>query len=495
MKTDIFIGIDMGSTGLKAVAFDAGSGASLAVAGDVLAHQRSSGGGCELTADGIQGSLWQALRSIADQLGEQRVRQVAAIGCTGHGAGLYALDAHGQLLRGLAVASTDQRASHRAARLAEQHGAALYEEVGCQPWSGQPTQVLAELVARGAIEPAQIRHLVFAKDYLTWLLTGALATDASDASTAGLITLSTGRYSSMAFDVVGLPTIQSALPELVESGTQIGRLTAEASKQCGLPAGIPVAAGAIDLLASLHAVGAAAVGQSVAVLGTWCVNAVIAPVREPKPQVGAIVRFGPADQRLYLENSPSSMANVAWLARTLQFDSTAAVVQSAMSIPLGADGLRFAPFINGGGSPAHATAGFIGLSSHHERTHMARAVVDAVLCQHSLHLQHLAACGLGSPARVAALGGGARDARMVQLLASLLGHPVQRCGDDETGARGAALYAAQAQRAPVDALIARCTTIEPDALQAGAHVHFLNSYRGLMQQLAPAFAHLYRART
>ncbi|QIL83493.1 carbohydrate kinase [Diaphorobacter sp. HDW4A] len=493
MKTNIFIGIDMGSTGLKAVAFDAGSGASLAVAGDALTHRRSSGGGCELTAQCIHDALMQALASIAQQLGEQRVRQIGAIACTGHGAGLYALDAHGALLRGLAVASTDQRASHRAAQLAQQQGAALYEAVGCQPWSGQPTQVLAELVARGDIDLPQIAHLVCAKDYLTWLLTGVLVTDASDVSTAGLLSLTTGRPSELAFEVVGLPGLQSALPPLVDSGTQIGRLTPDAAAQCGLPAGIPVAAGAIDLLASLHAVGAAAVGQAVAVLGTWCVNAVIAPVREPKPQVGAIVRFGPPDQRLYLENSPSSMANVAWLARTLQFESAAAVVECAMSVPLGADGLRFAPFINGGGSPAHAKAGFIGLSSHHERTHMARAVVDAVLSQHSVHLQHLAACGLGSPARVAALGGGARDARMVQLLASLLGHPVQRCGDDETGARGAALYAAQSQGAPTAPLLARCSTITPDPLQATAHARFLADYAELMHSLTPAFAHLYRA--
>lgn len=110
---------------------------------------------------------------------------------------------------------------------------------------------------------------------------------------------------------------------------------------------------------------------------------------------------------------------------------------------------------------------------------MARAVVDAVLCQHAVHLRHLAACGLGSPARVAALGGGARDARMVRLLASLLGHPVQRCGDDETGARGAALYAAQSQGAAADQLIARCSTMEPEAEHARAHVEFLASYSEL----------------
>lgn len=488
MQTDIYIGIDMGSTGLKAVAFEARSGATLAVAGDALPHVRLPGGGCELAGTAIRSALVQALRSVSQQLGP-RAGQVRALACTGHGAGLYALDAHGELLRGRAVASTDQRAGARARALAQRLGPELFAEVGCQPWAGQPTLIAAELLETGALPRGEIRHLVFAKDYLTFLLTGELVSDASDASTAGLLSLATGRWSPLAFEAAGLSGLAAGtLPPLVPSGTQIGRLSPAQAADCGLPAGLPVASSAIDLLASLVAVGAQHRSQAVAVLGTWCVNAVIGPVREPKPAVGAIVNFGATDQRLYLENSPSSMANIAWLARTLQFPSAAAVVDCAMSVPLGAAGLRFAPFINGGSAPPGATAGFIGLASHHERAHLARAVVDAVAALHAQHLGRLASSGLGVPGCVAALGGGARDARVVQLLASLLGHPVERCGDDETGARGAALHAAQSQGAPLDALPAPCTLVEPAADDQQACADFRAGFAGLMQQLAPAFA-------
>lgn len=488
MQTDIFIGIDMGSTGLKAVAFEAGSGATLAAAGDALPHMRLPGGGCELAGADIRTALMLALRSVSQQLGP-RVAQVRALGCAGHGAGLYALDAQGELLRGRAVASTDQRAAARARALAQRHGGALFEEVGCQPWAGQPTMVAAELCSAGEMQRGAIRHLVFAKDYLAYLLTGELATDASDASTAGLLSLASGTWSPMAFEAAGLSDVAaSALPPLVSCGSVIGRLQPAQAADCGLAAGLPVAAGAIDLLASLDAVEARQSGQAVAVLGTWCVNAVVAPAREPKPQVGAIVNFGPAGQRLYLENSPSSMANVAWLARTLQFPSAAAVVDCAMSVPLGAAGLRFAPFINGGSAPPGATAGFIGLAAHHGRAHMARAVVDAVAVLHAHHLARLASFGLGVPGRVAALGGGARDARLAQLLASFLGHPVERCGDDETGARGAALYAAQSQGASAGALPAPRDVIEPTPHEAAAHADFRAGFTEWLQRLAPVFA-------
>src|SRR5688572_5320885 len=116
MKRAIFIGIDMGSTGLKAVAFDGATGTGVATAGSVLPFIRLPRGGCELDAAAIEGALVQALQSVASQLGP-RVVDVQALSCTGHGAGLYALDQQQRLLRGRAVASTDQRAAARARTL------------------------------------------------------------------------------------------------------------------------------------------------------------------------------------------------------------------------------------------------------------------------------------------------------------------------------------------------------------------------------------------
>ena len=57
MKANIFLGIDMGSTGLKAVAFEAGTGATLAASGGGLPYRHLPGGGCELRADAIDLSL------------------------------------------------------------------------------------------------------------------------------------------------------------------------------------------------------------------------------------------------------------------------------------------------------------------------------------------------------------------------------------------------------------------------------------------------------
>lgn len=485
----------MGSTGLKALAFECGSGATLASAGGPLPYARLPGGGCELAEADIRHALFQALRSVAQQLGP-RVRAVRAIGCTGHGAGLYALDETGHLLRGVAVASTDQRAAARARALAATCGEALYQEAGCGPWAGQPSLIAAELLARGLLRRGQIRQLLFAKDYLGLLLCGELASDPSDASTAGLLALDGSGWSHAALEASGMGDLAAALPALHPSGSVRGTLLATVAADCGLPAGLPVAVGAIDLLASLQAVGAQARGEAVAVLGTWCVNAAVGPVLQPLPRLGALVHYGEPGRRLYLENSPSSMANLGWLVRQLQFPTAAAALDAAFSLPLGAEGLRFLPFINGGGDPAGASAGFVGLQSHHERAHLARAAVDAVMALHARHLKRLATCGLGLPDLAAALGGGARDARLVQLLADFLGHPVERCGDDETGARGAALDAARAtgltEALPGEGrpglLPVRCERLAPHA--ATAHADYLDGFERLLAAAGPLFTHL-----
>ena len=485
MKTNILIGIDLGSSSLKALALEAASGRTVALARQPLLHDRLPGGGCEVRASAMRAALLQVLRDVAHQLGS-RVDEVRAIGCTGHGAGLYALDARHELAGGRAVASTDQRAQARAQSLSRSLGAQLQAEVGCQPWPGQPTVLAAELLGRDAVHSGALRRLLFAKDYLGFLLTGEIATDPSDASTAGLLSIASGAWSPLAFAASGVAGLSpQALGSLVPSGQRFGALLPSAAAAHGLPAGIPVAMGAIDLLASMQAVRAQERSRTVSVLGTWCVNAVIGPAVHPAPSVAAVVNFGPAERRLYMENSPSSMANITWLAGVLGLPDARAVVDLAMSVPLGANGLRFLPFVNGG---AEVAAGFVGLQSHHSRGDMARAVVDAVAALHVRHTARLAFAGLPVSATTV-LGGGASETRLVRMLAGLLGHPVERCADDETGARGAAIYAAMSQGIDTLPLSASCDTVEPDLSQARAYADFNASFNELIDALAPVLGY------
>lgn len=488
MFSDLFIGIDIGSSSLKALAIDGATGQVAAIARQALPYQRLPGGGCELGAGAIGATLDQVLGAVAQQLGV-RVAQVRALACTGHGAGLYALDANGWLVDGRAVASTDQRAQSRAEALAREQGAALFDEAGCAPWAAQPLLLAAELLGTDAFQRGAAHRILFAKDYVALLLCGEQATDASDASTAGLLSLATGDWSARVIAASGLADVGAhSFAPLTPRAQVIGQLLPARARACGLPAGLPVAMGAIDLLAAMEAVRAQQRGRAVAVLGTWCVNAVSAPAIEPRPAVSAIVNYGQPGQRLYMDNSPSSMANIAWATGALGLPDAQALLDLAMSAPLGAHGLRFLPFVNGGGPGA----GYVGLRSQHTRADLARAVVDAVAALHARQLGRLAACGLDVSA-LTVLGGGASDTRLVRLLAGFLGRPVERCAHDESGARGAAMHAALSQGwtqdgAELGRMGPACDVVEPDPAQAGAEAAFLAGFNELIDRSTAAAA-------
>ena len=99
MRTDIFIGIDMGSTGLKAVAFEGGSGATLASSGAALPYERLPGGGCELRGQAIDSALVGGTRRAAVQQLLVRVERVEACAVARAAEGAHVGDTPSELLR------------------------------------------------------------------------------------------------------------------------------------------------------------------------------------------------------------------------------------------------------------------------------------------------------------------------------------------------------------------------------------------------------------
>lgn len=493
MMNEIFIGIDLGSSGLKAVAIDGHSGVALCTVGVTLAYERSPSGGCQIAGVGIHTALHTLLRKIVFELGP-RSKEVRAIACTGHGAGLYALNNAGELVNGFGIASTDQRAGLAAMHLSHQIGDKLFEEVGSMPWGGQPTMIAAELSKQTCDFLTDIQHVFFAKDYLTYLLTGEIATDHTDAGTAGLISLEHKTWSSVALEAVGLSNwLPDKLPPLQISGSIVGTLLPKNANALGLPLNVPVAIGAIDLMAAMTAAGATQKNQAVSVFGTWCVNAMLGPIIEPKPRVGAIVSLGESDLRLYMENSPASMANITWLAKVFGMASAKDVMAASATAPRLANGVRFLPYVNGSSSPAGASGTFLGLKAHCTRADMARAVVESVAALHAIHIARFKA-GKLSVDRLSVLGGGARDLQLTQLLANLLDSPVHRIQDEEATARGAAMYAAKSCGYQIDAvdcpLLAPSELVEPQACEVERYAGFVSQFDLMTESMSAQFVKL-----
>lgn len=493
MASHIYIGLDLGSTSLKIAAFEGGSGVVLAQAGAAIPWQRASTGACQVPGSVLRQLITGLLGQVSQQLGARSVN-VAAIACVGHGGGLYVVDAQGALQDDFAVSSTDQRATQIANALGQREAHHLFSTVGCGPWSGQPSMIAADMARLKPDAFQGASTLFFAKDFVAMVLSGERATDYSDASTAGLLDSTTRRPSELAFAVADVPDWRpDLLARLQDSGSPLGQLLPELAAQTGLPASIPIAMGAIDLYGAMAGVGATQAGDVAAVLGTWCVNAAIGPsdgsiatfLNAAAAGISNVVLLDSKKSVMYMNNSAAAMANTTWLASTLQHSATH-LLDAAFSSEPGARGLRYIPFINGGGD---ASAGFLGLRAFHTPADMARAAVEGVMALHAKSLNALAASGLPRR-RLFVLGGGAGDARLSVLLATMLDSTVYTPGADESGARGAAMFAASAVGHVPHPLQAPLKTVEPNAGLRSFYGKYLASFEGLLADMGPIFARM-----
>src|SRR6266487_1503967 len=150
------------------------------------------------------------------------------------------------------------------------------------------------------------------------------------------------------------------------------------------------------------------------------------------------------------------------------------LVAEAASVPPGADGVTFLPYLQGERTPhrdAALRAAFTGLSLAHTRAHMTRAVLEGVCFALRDSVTILAELGL-APQSLLLTGGGAKSAFIRQLQADVFGLPVMTVNREEGGAYGAALLAAVGAGAFPDLKSAAQRTLTRQALaQPNPEIH------------------------
>jgi len=147
-------------------------------------------------------------------------------------------------------------------------------------------------------------------------------------------------------------------------------------------------------------------------------------------------------------------------------DRDAQLVAEATTVPPGADGVIFLPYLQGERTPhrdASLRAAFTGLSLAHSRAHMTRAVLEGVCFALRDSLEILKELGL-MPGHLVLTGGGAKSAFIRQLQADIFGLPVTTVNREEGGAYGAALLAAVGAGAFPDLKTAAQRTLTRQAL-------------------------------
>ncbi|MBX3582203.1 MAG: carbohydrate kinase [Rhizobiaceae bacterium] len=435
------LGLDAGNTVIKAVLFDL-RGNQLAAHGIDGATHKPAPGMVERSVQELRDNARTAISGCIARAGVDPAR-IAAIGTAGHGNGLYLLDKSHSALIG--IQSLDTRAAALANELDKAAGGAMHSISLQRPWPSQTPVLLAWLKRHRLDLYERAGTLLFAKDVLTWFLTGERVSEISDMSGAGLLSLPDARYSPRLLSLYGLADAEAMLPRLVHPCDVVGGVSSEAAAETGLVAGTPVVAGYFDVVASALGSGAVGAGAASIVAGSWSINQVFsdAPVRDER--VFMVAAYAPG-RFVNMENSATSAANLEWYVRTLvergghHEDPFGFVNRAVGEVTPSHDDPMFQPFLYGGRLGAHQRGGLFGVAGWHGEGHLLRAIMEGVMFEHRRHAEVLADAGV-TFSSAALSGGGSRSPLWPQMFADGLGVPVTVAEAEETGALGAAIGA------------------------------------------------------
>lgn len=440
---NLLLGLDAGNTVIKAVLFDS-RGTQLATSKRDGVSSTPLPGHVERDLNELWANAATVIRECLDKAGAAP-DQVAAIGCAGHGNGLYLIDAAGEPLLG--IQSLDSRAAQLAEELSRDGNGAKLHALSLQaPWPSQTPTLLA-WVRRFAPDIYERTSTAFyCKDFITFRLTGQRVSDISDMSGAGFVKLPDCTYDDELLAGYGLDGARSKLPHLVEPTEIVGRVTAAAAAATGLTEGTPVVGGLFDVIASALGSGAVDAGQASIIVGTWSINQVIAREIINDPRIFMTSVFG-KDRAMAIESSATSAANLEWYVRELvergghhDSDPFALVNARAAAVEPRADDPFYHPYLYGSRLGADMRAGYYGVAGWHNEGHMLRALFEGVAFEHRRHIDVLRSAGLRFDKAILS-GGGARSPIWPQMFADILGIPIAVAQCSETGALGAAIAA------------------------------------------------------
>lgn len=270
----MFLGLDIGTSVTKAALFDEG-GRECAQAARKTRLLPAPIGWSELDGD----TVWQAVIDVIADLfssSPYRTAQVRAVGVTGVMVGAWVIDDRGALVRP-PILWNDARAQAMVDDMVRRDPdliAKVFSHSGSIMQLGCTLPALAWLKRHEPQSLEKARHVFCAKDFICHRLTGAVVTDESEAAMAPGSAVTRNFHVEPA-RLLGIEGLMHLLAPVKRGETEAGRITAEAARLTGLPAGTPVAVGTGDTGACVIGAGCHAPGQAATVLGTTCLNGVL----------------------------------------------------------------------------------------------------------------------------------------------------------------------------------------------------------------------------
>jgi gluconokinase len=494
----VVLGIDLGTTATKVVAFDRHGAAHGEGTAEYPLLEPAPGQAVQ-DPEAILAAVKRATLDAATQARADGAH-VAGLSFSTAMHSLLALGEDGRPLTP-SVTWADTRAAAQADRLrADARGLELHRRTGTPVHAMSP---LAKLVWFREQEPAVFaaaRRWVGIKDHVLAQLTGDCVMDHSSASGTGLMRLSSLEWDAEALEVAGIGP--DRLPRLVPS-THVSRLTAAAADELGLEEGTRVVAGGGDGPLANLGVGAVRPGVAACSIGTSAAIRV-AVARPSVDPLGRVFCYALTPGRWVVGGAINNGGVVLqWTGEALAPDlgehPEPELLELAASVPAGSDGLIMLPYLLSERAPHWSSlprGAYVGLTRAHGRAHLVRAALEGVCLQLALVLHSVQAAG-NDVHEIRATGGFSRSPEWCQMLADCLGMDVGFPEGHEGSSFGAALVGMEALALveSIDAaadLVTIERVVHPQARPAAAYRALLPVFSSLYDALVPTFTALRR---
>lgn len=432
------LGIDIGTTALKAVALHQTRGILAQVE---FPHELFSPfpGWSEENAE----HWWTTTRSaLRDLLKIVPASDIAAIGVSGMVPALVLLDGRGQPLRP-SIQQNDARAIAEVADLRAAVDAGEFFAITGGTVNQQNIDPRWRWLLRHEPEVvARAAHLCGSYDFITFRLTGQLSLEENWAAESGLYDVRRHRWHAPYLSRAGIAP--ELLPPLHAPTEIVGGVRVEVASETGLLPGTPVVAGSADHVAAALAAGLIARGDVLLKFGG--AGDILYCTERPDPDPHFYFDYHDIPGLTLINGCMAASGSlVNWFRNELATGATLAELdQEAALIEPGADGIIVLPYFLGEKTPIFdpsARGVFAGVMLHHKRAHLYRAVLEAVGYGFQHHLSILTQAGWPIH-RVCAADGGSRSALWMQITADIVNHPLEIVGGEAASALGVAFVAA-----------------------------------------------------
>lgn len=401
-----------------------------------------------------------------------------------------------------AIYWTDKRSHAQAARLSDAYKQKIEELTYNSIGSIWTLPQLLWLLENEPENHRRIRKLMSVKDYVRYRLTGDYVTDHIEAMGFMLLDVRKNQWSPFLAGLCGLDP--GILPPIVDPMQRLSPLRREVLEETGLTRNTVVLAGATDTVMEVYASGAIMQGEAtvkLATAGRICsitdrpyINPLLVTYRHVVEGLwypGTATRTCAASYRWYRDvfgqYERETAAKAGQNAYTL-------MSKAAAEIPPGANGLFFHPYLLGEITPYlddRLRASFTGITAFHTKAHFNRAVLEGVAFSMKDCYNVMRALGI-APETARIIGGGAKSPLWSQIMADMLGIPLQKV-ENVDSSLGSAMLAGVATGvfASHQEAVAKCVRISDEVTPNPETVAFYEKQFELYKRIQAALAPIY----